>query len=140
MKTTPATTDEYLAALPPDQIEVLEKLRMTIRAAAPSAQESISSGIPTFKHGRRYLVSIGAAKQHVALYVMRGSALEALENDLEAYDTSNTVIRFAPNKPLPTSLVRSIVEIRLGEIEAQTTHPTPVADRSGREQGSFLPG
>ena len=84
------------------------------------------------------MVSIGAAKQHVALYVMRGSALEALENDLEAYDTSNTVIRFAPNKPLPTSLVRSIVEIRLGEIEAQTTHSTPVADRSGRSVANPL--
>jgi uncharacterized protein YdhG (YjbR/CyaY superfamily) len=140
MKTTPATTDEYLAALPYDQKEALEKLRMTIRAAAPGAQESISSGIPAFKHGGRYLVSFGAAKQHVALYVMRGSALEVLEDDLKAYDTSNTVIRFAPNKPLPASLVRKTVEIRLNEIEAKTTHSAPAADRSGREQGSFLPG
>jgi uncharacterized protein YdhG (YjbR/CyaY superfamily) len=140
MKTTPATTDERLAALPPDQKEVLKKPRMTIRAAAPSAQESISSGIPTFKHGRRYLVSFGAAEQHVAFYVMRGSAHEAQENDLEECDTSNTVIRFAPNNPLPASLVRSIVEIHLGEIEAQTTHSAPVADRPGRKQGSFPPG
>lgn len=119
MKTTPATTDEYLTALPSDQKEALEKLRMTIRAAAPGAREYISSGVPAFKYGGKYLVSFGAAKQHVALYVMRGSALEALKDDLEAYDTSNTVIRFAPNKPLPASLVKKIVEIRICETEAK---------------------
>jgi uncharacterized protein YdhG (YjbR/CyaY superfamily) len=120
MSTTPATIDGYLATLPADQREALDELRATIRAAAPGAQETISSGVPAFKHKGKYLVSLGAAKRHVALYVMRGSALEALEDDLEAYDTSNTVIRFAPNEPLPVSLVQKIVEIRLGEIEART--------------------
>lgn len=51
---------------------------------------------------------------------MRGSALEVLRDALEAYDTSNTVVRFAPNEPLPASLVRKIVEVRLIEIEAKT--------------------
>jgi uncharacterized protein YdhG (YjbR/CyaY superfamily) len=48
---------------------------------------------------------------------MRGSALEALKDGLEAFDTSNTVVRFAPDEPLPASLVKKIVEVRLGEIE-----------------------
>ena len=39
---------------------------------------------------------------------MRGSALEVLRDALEAYDTSNTVVRFAPNEPLPASLVIKI--------------------------------
>ena len=119
MKTAPATIDEYLATLPTEQKEALDELRTTIKAAAPSAQETISSGIPAFKHRGKYLVSFGAAKQHVALYVMRGSALEVLRHNLRAYDTSNTVIRFTPDKPLPASLVKRIVEIRLGEIEAR---------------------
>jgi uncharacterized protein YdhG (YjbR/CyaY superfamily) len=119
MNATPATTDEYLAALPRDQRETLEELRTAIRAAAPDAQESISSGVPAFKHRGKYLVSFGAAKRHVALYVMRGSALEALKDGLEAFDTSNTVVRFAPDEPLPASLVKKIVEARLGEIEEE---------------------
>jgi uncharacterized protein YdhG (YjbR/CyaY superfamily) len=120
MNKTPATADEYLAALPRDQGEALEKLRTRIRAAAPDAQEYIGSGVPAFRYGGKYLVSFGAARRHVALYVMRGSALEALKDDLEAYDTSNTVVRFAPDEPLPTSLVKKIIEVRLGEIEANT--------------------
>jgi uncharacterized protein YdhG (YjbR/CyaY superfamily) len=119
MSTTPATIDEYLATLPTDQREALDDLRATIRAAASGAQETISSGVPAFEHEGKYPVSFGAAKRHVALYVMRGSALEALEDELEAYDISNTVIRFAPNEPLPAPLVKKILEIRLGEIEAR---------------------
>src|SRR5918998_1866069 len=120
MNATPKTTDEYLAALPRDQREAFEELRAAIRAAAPDAQASISSGVPAFKHRGKYLVSFGAARRHVALYVMRGSALEALRNDLEAYDTSNTVVRFAPDEPIPASLVKKIVEARLGEIEEKS--------------------
>ena len=117
MNNTPTTTDEYLAFLPREQKEALEGLRATIREAAPGAREYISSGVPAFEHGGKYLVSFGAAKRHVSLYVMRGSALEALREDLRAYNISNTVIRFAPDKPLPAALVRKIVELRLGEIE-----------------------
>lgn len=120
MNETPATVNEYLAVLPRDQSEALEKLRTAIRAAAPDAQEYIGSGVPAFRYGGKYLVSFGAARRHVVLYVMRGSALGALKDDLEAYDTSNTVVRFAPDGPLPTSLVKKIVEVRLGEIEADT--------------------
>lgn len=119
MKHPPTSTDEYLATLPRDQRGALEELRTAIRAAAPDAQESISSGVPAFRYRGKYLVSLGAAKRHVAMYVMRGSALEALGDDLEAYETSSTVIRFAPDEPLPASLVKKIVEVRIGEIEGK---------------------
>ena len=105
MSTTPATTDEYLAGLPDDQREALGNLRMTIREAAPGVEEYVSSGVPAFAYRGRYLVSFGAAKRHVALYVMRGSALEKVA-DLEGYDTSRTVVRYAPSEPLPAALVK----------------------------------
>ena len=40
-KTRPKTIDDYLAALPADQRATLQKLRQTIRAAAPRAEETI---------------------------------------------------------------------------------------------------
>jgi uncharacterized protein YdhG (YjbR/CyaY superfamily) len=136
MNKTPATADEYLAALPRDQGEALEKLRAAIRAAAPDAREYVGSGVPAFRYGGKYLVSFGAARRHVALYVMRGSAIETLKEDLRAYDTPNTVVRFAPDEPLPTSLVKKVVEVRLGEIEANTApggqRRTRTRDKVGR--------
>jgi uncharacterized protein YdhG (YjbR/CyaY superfamily) len=114
----PQSASEYLSALPKAQEEVLRSLRDTIRAAAPNAQETISSGVPAFRYRDKYLVSFGAAKAHVSLFVMRGATLKMLEEELQSYDTSNTVIRFTPDKPLPTPIVEKIVKIRIEEIDA----------------------
>jgi uncharacterized protein YdhG (YjbR/CyaY superfamily) len=114
----PQSVSEYLSALPEAQEKALRSLRDTIRAAAPDAQETISSGVPAFRYRGKYLVSFGAAKAHVSLFVMRGAALKILEDELLGYDTSNTVIRFTPDKPLPTSLVEKIVKLRIEEIDA----------------------
>lgn len=45
-----STVDEYLAALSDDKRGALEKLRKTIRAAAPDAEECVSYGVPAFRH------------------------------------------------------------------------------------------
>jgi uncharacterized protein YdhG (YjbR/CyaY superfamily) len=84
MKPNPTATDGYLAALLRDQRAALEEPRAAIKAAAPGAREYVSSGVPAFEDGGKYLVGFGAAERHVALYVMRGSTLAALKDDLEA--------------------------------------------------------
>jgi uncharacterized protein YdhG (YjbR/CyaY superfamily) len=43
------TIDEYLAGLSDDKRVVLERLRVTIRAAAPGAEEFISYSLPAFR-------------------------------------------------------------------------------------------
>jgi hypothetical protein len=47
-QTAPKDIDEYIARFPDDVRQTLEKIRMTIRKAAPNAQETISYQIPTF--------------------------------------------------------------------------------------------
>lgn len=42
MRAKPKTIDEYLKALPADRREALEKLRKTIKAIVPDAEECIS--------------------------------------------------------------------------------------------------
>ena len=69
MAKAPKNMDEYLAALSEGSRAPLEKLRKTIRSAAPKATEGISYGVPTFKH-LGPLVSFGAAKNHCSFYVM----------------------------------------------------------------------
>jgi len=114
----PQATEEYLSALPAAQAETLRSLRDTIRAAAPDAQETISSGVPALKYRNKYLIGYGAAKAHVSLFVMRGAALKRLEEELMGYDTSNTVIRFTPDNPLPAPIVQKIIKLRIAEIDA----------------------
>ncbi len=59
----PRTIDEYLVALSEDKRAALEKLRKTIRAAAPKAQECISYGICAYRQNGM-LVGFGATARH----------------------------------------------------------------------------
>jgi uncharacterized protein YdhG (YjbR/CyaY superfamily) len=46
--TLPKTIDEYIAGFPQDIQEILEKIRATIREAAPDAEETISYSTVVF--------------------------------------------------------------------------------------------
>jgi uncharacterized protein YdhG (YjbR/CyaY superfamily) len=110
----PKTIDEYLAALSDDKRAALEKLRKTIRAAAPKAEECISYQIPAYRQNGM-LVGFGATAKHCAFYLMSSSTVEAHKDELEDYDTSRGTIRFQAENPLPAALVRKLVKARLAE-------------------------
>ena len=97
MPAKPKTIDEYLAALGDEQRAALEKLRKTIKAAAPDAEECISYGLCAFRAGGM-LVGFGAAAKHCAFYLMSGSTVGAHQELLKKYDTSKGAIRFQPDK------------------------------------------
>jgi uncharacterized protein YdhG (YjbR/CyaY superfamily) len=111
----PTTIDEYLAPLSDDKRAALEKLRKTIKAVAPAAEEYISYGLAAFRLDGRPLVAIGATANHCALYLMSGSTLAAHQEVLKRYDTSKGTIRFPADKPLPVPLVRKLVKARIAE-------------------------
>jgi hypothetical protein len=46
---------------------------------------------------------------------MSGSTVEAHRDDLKDYDTSKGAIRFQPDKPLPTALVRKLLKARIAQ-------------------------
>ena len=111
----PKTVDDYLATvLDADKRAALQKLRQTIKSAAPKAEECISYQIPAFRLNGM-LVGFGATKSHCAFYLMSASTVEAYKNELEEYDTSKGTIRFQPDSPLPAALVRKLVKARIAE-------------------------
>ena len=113
-KTGARTIDEYLSALSDDKRAALEKLRKTIRAAAPKAEECISYQIPAYRQDGM-LVGFGATGNHCAFYLMSSSIVEAHKEELKDYDTSKGTIRFRADKPLPVGLVRKLVKARIAE-------------------------
>jgi uncharacterized protein YdhG (YjbR/CyaY superfamily) len=118
MQAKPTTFDEYLAALSHDQRAALEKLRKTIRAAAPEAEECISYGLAAFRLNGRGLVAIGATANHCAFYLMSSTTVVAHKDELKNYDTSKGTIRFPGDKPLPAALVKKLVKARIKENKA----------------------
>jgi uncharacterized protein YdhG (YjbR/CyaY superfamily) len=108
------TIDGYLKTLSAQKRAALEKLRRTIRAAAPEAEECISYGLPAFRLNGM-LVAFGATGNHCAFYLMSGSTVKTHQEDLAGYDTSKGTIRFQAEKPLPAALVRKLVRARIAE-------------------------
>ena len=118
-KTKVTTIDEYLAAVSADKRAALDKLRKTIKAAAPKAEECISYGLAAFRLNGKPLVAFGAGANHCAFYPMSGYTVEAHKDELKNYDTSKGTIRFPADKPLPVALVRKLVKARIAENEGR---------------------
>jgi uncharacterized protein YdhG (YjbR/CyaY superfamily) len=113
-----AKIDAYLASLPVDQRDALQSLRETIAAAAPEAEEGLSYGIPAFRYRSRPLVTYLAAKSHLGFYPMSPQVVDDLSDELKDFSLAKSTIRFTPDHPIPSDLVRRIVRARIGETDA----------------------
>lgn len=114
-ETTAEDVDRYLAKVPQQHRAALEKLRKTIRAAAPKATEGISYGIPAFRIEGRPFIWYAAWKNHCSLYPLSDSVLQAHEKHLKGYSIAKGTIRFPPGKPLPAAFVRDLIKQRMAE-------------------------
>ena len=116
MKEDLSRTDAYLAQLPAAQEKALQTLRKQILTAAPGAEEHFGYGLPGFKHNGHPMLYFGAAKNHVALY---GSVPVGFKDRLKDFTVSKGTIQFTPEKPLPATLVKEIVKMKMAEIEVR---------------------
>ncbi len=112
-QTAPRTMDEYIAGFPHEIQEILEKIRKTIRRAAPQAEESIKYQMPTFTLNGN-LVHFAAFKKHIGLYPTP-SGTEKFREELSPYETGKGSIRFPLDKPIPYGLISKIVKFRVKE-------------------------
>lgn len=117
-KKSARAVEDFLAKVPADARAALERLRKTIRSAAPKATEGIGYAIPTF-YQQGPLVAFAASKNHCGFYVMSPAVMDAHKDELRPYDTAKATIRFSADKPLPAALVRKLVKARLAENEAR---------------------
>ena len=111
--TQTTTINEYIAGFPESTQRILEELRATIKKAAPTAQESINYGIPTFTLNGN-LVHFGGFKNHIGFYPAP-SGIEAFKKELSIYDGAKGSIKFPIDKPLPLGLITKIVKFRVKE-------------------------
>ena len=108
------TVATYLAKLTPEKRAALMKIRRAVKAAVPRAEECISYQIPAFRLDGRVLVWYAAMKEHCSFFP-GAYAIRVLKKDLKNYAISKGTIRFAPDKPLPATLVRRLVTARIKE-------------------------
>jgi len=109
----PGNIDEYIGRFPPEIQERLEKVRRTIRKAAPKAEETISYRMPAFMLNG-VLVYLGAFKKHIGFYP-RTTAIRKFKKELAPYTGAKGSVRFPFDEPLPLGLISKIVKFRVIE-------------------------
>lgn len=115
----PASVRAYLRSLAPEQRAAVQKLRETIAAAAPDAEEGITYAMPGFLLDGRGLVAYAAFKDHYSLFPMSMRAIEAHRDELGPRVTGKGTIAFEYGRPLPAALVKKVVRTRLTEALAK---------------------
>jgi uncharacterized protein YdhG (YjbR/CyaY superfamily) len=112
-----AQVDAILASIPSDQRELLERVRRTIAAAAPEAEESITYGMPAFRYHDRSLMSYSPFKQHCSLFPMSGAVIGRHRDQLASFETGKGTLRFTPSHPIPADVIVALVHDRMAEID-----------------------
>ena len=112
MRREPAI-DEYLAKVTPGRRALLQRLRKAIHAAVPEVEECISYRIPAFRYDGRMVAGFSATTNGCSYYPFSGATLKTLAGDIAGYSQTKSALHF--DEPLPTSLVRKLLEARIAE-------------------------
>jgi uncharacterized protein YdhG (YjbR/CyaY superfamily) len=123
VEATPRDIDEYIARFPQDVQVILEKIRHTIREAAPEAVEAIKYKMPTFVLMGN-LIYFAAFKRHVSIFPAP-SGSEAFNQELAAYRGAKSTVRFPLDKPIPYDLISEIVRLRILDNQARVEARRP---------------
>ena len=106
------TIDEYIAGFSPEIQVLLQKVRDTVRSAAPEAEERISYRMPAyFQDG--VVVYFAAFKSHIGVYPPVSD--EKLKIALQPYAGPKGNLQFPLAEAIPYVLIRQVVKARLRE-------------------------
>jgi uncharacterized protein YdhG (YjbR/CyaY superfamily) len=108
------SVDDYIAGFPPETRKALAEIRALIRSVAPGATETISYAIPTFDLNGRHLAHFAGYAHHIGFYPIP-TGIEAFKEELKPYKQGKGSVQFPLAEPLPTDLIRRIVEFRVAE-------------------------
>jgi len=107
--------DNYLDALEEPERTALAHLRDTILAIVPHAEECISYGMPAFKLRGKTIAGFAAFKNHLSYLPHSGSVIPQLAKETERYTSTKGSLHFPIDKPLPRTLVKKLIAVRMAE-------------------------
>jgi uncharacterized protein YdhG (YjbR/CyaY superfamily) len=106
---------DYLDALEEPKRSTLSQLRDTILAIVPDAEQCISYGMPAFRVRGKTIAGFAAFKNHLSYLPHSGSVIPKVVKESEGYTFTNGSLHFAIDKPLPKTLVKKLLAVRMDE-------------------------
>lgn len=104
---------EYFNSLEPDARTTLQVVRKSILASVKGLKESISYNIPAYKLNGKAVVFIAGFKNHCSLYPLTAEIKIVLAHKLKNYTVKGSTLQFPIGKPLPSEIIKKIVQERL---------------------------
>ena len=108
--------DEYLQGVDEPKRSTLQALRRTILEIVPDAEQVISYRVPAFRVSGTTVAGFAAFKDHLSYLPFSGSVLGQFADELKGYTMTKSSLHFPVDRPLPKSLVRKLLAVRLGEL------------------------
>jgi uncharacterized protein YdhG (YjbR/CyaY superfamily) len=108
--------DEYLRGVDEPKRSTLEALRRTILEIVPDAEQVISYRVPAFRVSGKSVAGFAAFKGHLSYLPFSGSVLGQLAGELKGYTMTKSSLHFPVDRPLPKSVVRNLIAVRLAEL------------------------
>ena len=107
----PKDIDAYIATFTPEVQAILQRIRSTVRKAAPDARETISYRMPTFVQSG-VVIYFAAFKKHIGVYPpVRGDA--KLLRAVSKYAGEKGNLSFPLDEPMPYELIAQIVKLKV---------------------------
>ena len=103
----------HLAKVPQPQKATLEALRKTILEIIPEAEEVISYGFPGYRIDGKIICGFDAFKNHCSYFPHSSLVIPELKKELENYKTSKGALQFPIDRPLPKTLVKKLIKVRM---------------------------
>ncbi len=115
MKTaSPSNIDEYISTFHKETARILQQVRMTVKKAAPKAEETISYGMPAFRYKGRIIIYFAGYKNHIGLYATP-AAHTAFQKELSVYKQGKGSVQFPIGQPMPLDLIKRIVKFKVNQ-------------------------
>jgi uncharacterized protein YdhG (YjbR/CyaY superfamily) len=124
--------DEYLRGVDEPKRSTLQALRRTILEIVPDADQVISYRVPAFRVRGKTVAGFAAFKDHLSYLPFSGSVLAQLADELEGYTMTKSALHFPVDRPLPKTVVKKLIAVRLGEVRPGSGQLRDAAPSSGR--------
>lgn len=108
-----STVEEYLAGFAGAHAARLRELRALCLAAAPEAEETLKWGSPAYVDDTILFQFVGYTSH--ANVAVTPSTREAFEGEFGDYETGKGTLKIPYAAPLPTELVRRMLDYRVRE-------------------------
>ncbi|MEY4618274.1 MAG: hypothetical protein RL101_460 [Actinomycetota bacterium] len=111
--------DKIFASTEEPKRSTLEEMRRRILEIVPDAEQCIKYGMPTFQLDGKSFASVAPFKNHLNYSPHSGQIFKQIPDELKNYKYSTGSLQFPVDKPLPKSLIKKLIRLRLDEIDGK---------------------